>query len=437
MAITITLPTLSPRDYQKDVYSTVLSNNKKKHLIMMHRRAGKTLTLLNIVTIAAMKDVNKYLILLPFQTQARNILWKGKLENGASIIDACIPRELIDKKLESTMSIELINGSVIQIAGADNIDSIVGSQFKGLVLDEAALVKPEVYAYLKPIIESNDGWVILSSTPRYDSWFNHLVDKGETDEFSLTVKDIHSTGVFDNDKIARLQQEYINQYGQEDGEAYFATEYLCSTSATGMGSYYSNLIDKHFKECVFNENEDVYAAWDLGQNDSTVITLFQNIDNNMLIIDCIEGRGKTVQDYQYSLSKQYKIKKHFLPHDAAQVRGYTSSESAEQVLRKMHQPLKVLPVTRSVMDDINLVRQHVPSIQWASSVAAPNVGKLLKEVKKYSRQSNGKPEHSDYADSFRYAVIGHKELLTDSTKEKASTYVASNKWSNSKWKGLG
>ena len=64
------------------------------------------------------------------------------------------------------MSIRLTNGSLIQLVGADRIDSLMGSNPVGVNLSEFALMKPSVWDYLSPILNENDGWANFITTPR-------------------------------------------------------------------------------------------------------------------------------------------------------------------------------------------------------------------------------------------------------------------------------
>lgn len=82
------------------------------------------------------------------------------------------------------MSIRLTNGSLIQLVGADRIDSLMGSNPVGVNLSEFALMKPSVWDYLSPILNENDGWANFITTPRgrnhaFDL-FKSMVDAANT-----------------------------------------------------------------------------------------------------------------------------------------------------------------------------------------------------------------------------------------------------------------
>jgi hypothetical protein len=63
---------------------------------------------------------------------------------------------------------------------ADNPENIRGYGFKGLVIDEAAVVPPDVWNYiLRPTIAQTLGWAVFISTPKGRNWFYDLFTRGE------------------------------------------------------------------------------------------------------------------------------------------------------------------------------------------------------------------------------------------------------------------
>jgi len=88
-----------------------------------------------------------------------------------------LPSDIILRKNESELFIELTNGSLITIKGADEPDSIRGTDYQGVFLDEWALMKDMVWTeILRPIItQDNSRWALFAFTPKgrnfvYDYW---------------------------------------------------------------------------------------------------------------------------------------------------------------------------------------------------------------------------------------------------------------------------
>jgi hypothetical protein len=62
---------------------------------------------------------------------------------------------------------------------SDNPDNIRGYGFKGIVVDEAAVIPPDVWNYiLRPTIAQTAGWAVFISTPKGRNWFYDLFMRG-------------------------------------------------------------------------------------------------------------------------------------------------------------------------------------------------------------------------------------------------------------------
>lgn len=180
------------------------------------RRTGKSTLAANLTLMAATQVVGRYWIVAPTYKQAKNIYWLDIIHNQ-------IPRELVKKKNEQELIITLINGSVIELKGADNEDSLRGAGIKGLILDEYAFMKPNVWELiLRPMLADSKGWAVFISTP---NGFNHFYKLADNAQSTLPeYKDwwySHAT-TFDNPHI---EDEEIDQIKAEVSEDQFAQEY--------------------------------------------------------------------------------------------------------------------------------------------------------------------------------------------------------------------
>jgi len=102
----------------------------------------------------------------------------------------------------------------------------------------------------------------------------------------------------------------------------YAQEFECSFQAGISGSYFGSTIEELEKKgniTNFDIEEDleVETWWDLGMNDSTVITFAQRRSNGEIrIIDCYENSGEGLEHYINIVdNKPYKYSKHIAPHD--------------------------------------------------------------------------------------------------------------------------
>ncbi|AXI43280.1 hypothetical protein C1J02_16080 [Sulfitobacter sp. SK011] len=180
---------------------------------------------LNLTARDMFKRVGTYWHLFPEQAQARRAIWNGIDAQGRRIIDQFLPPAVRRRTSSQDMLIETVNGSVWQMAGSDNYDSLVGSNPVGVVFSEWSLANPEAWDYIRPILVENDGWALLIFTPRgrnhaYGTYRTAL-DSGNWYCERLTVSD---TGL-----ILPEQIEEEREAGMSDGK--IRQEFGCSFEA--------------------------------------------------------------------------------------------------------------------------------------------------------------------------------------------------------------
>jgi hypothetical protein len=105
----------------------------------------------------------------PTYRQAKQIVWR-KLKNKLSDL------RWTKKVNESELSIELKNGSIISLKGADNADSLRGVGLDYLVMDEFADINSEAwYEVLRPTLADKEGGALFIGTPKgLGNWAHDL-----------------------------------------------------------------------------------------------------------------------------------------------------------------------------------------------------------------------------------------------------------------------
>ena len=151
-------------------------SSKKRAVLVWHRRAGKEKTCWNYLISQALQKVGIYYYFFPHFAQGRKILWDGIDKQGMRFLDH-LPACLIDGKKNSTeMKIRLKNGSIIQVVGTNNIDSVVGTNPIGCVFSEYSLQDPNAWSLIRPILTENGGWAVFNFTPRGSNHAKELFD---------------------------------------------------------------------------------------------------------------------------------------------------------------------------------------------------------------------------------------------------------------------
>lgn len=213
------------RNYQDPLWQALVVQKMLRGLTVWPRRNGKDLTAVNVLTAKAIQRPGLYLYIAPFHNQVRLIIWQGADGSGKKFL-SYIPPQLIERKLDSTMEITLVNGSIIKLVGSDNIDSIVGTNPIGIVYTEFSLQKPDAWGYMRPILAENGGFALFNGTPRGINHFYAMARMAEKNPnwfYQYLTRD--DTGV---PTLAAIQED------REAGmpESLIQQEYYCDWTAS-------------------------------------------------------------------------------------------------------------------------------------------------------------------------------------------------------------
>ena len=418
--IALTIPhAFSCRPYQKPFFKA-MSEGKKRAVLVWHRRAGKEKACWNYMIMQAAKKTGTYYYFFPTFSQGRKVLWDFIDKSGFRVLEH-IPTELQQGGRNATeMKIRLKNGSLIQIIGTNNIDSIVGTNPIGCVFSEYSLQDPTAWTLMRPILVENGGWAIFNFTPRGQNHAKDMFDLAQNNSnwFSqlLTVKD-----TTDHDGKPIITEVDI-QAEREAGmsEDYIQQEFYCSFTLGIEGSYYAKNIQEaregeRIGNVPWDRTQRVYTAWDIGYGDSTAIIFYQLCGQEIHIIDYLEHQGEGLPYYAKELSnKPYIYDAHYAPHDIDS-HSFSSGLSAREVGIGLGLQVIPLPTLKiKVEDGIESLRGIFPRI-W---IDAKKCKKLIYALENYRKEYDkdkacykSRPLHdwsSHGADAARYMAIAIK-----------------------------
>ncbi len=422
----LTIPyKFKPRDYQLPLLKA-LDSGYRRAVIVWHRRAGKDKTLINLTIKKAWERVGAYYYFFPTYKQGKKILWDGMDRDGFRFMDH-FPKELLDGKPNDTeMKVKLRNGSIFQIIGTDNIDSVVGTNPVGCVFSEYALQDPAAWDFIRPILLENDGWAVFNFTPRGD---NHGKDIKELAEASkdwfcqvLTVDD---TKVISKEALKREREEIIAKDGND---ALFQQEYYCSFDAPVQGAYYGTQLIKALEEgrigkVPYDPALSVNTYWDLGIGDSMSIWFIQQSGQEIRVIDYYENTGEGLAHYAKILQdKGYVYGDHYAPHDI-EVRELGSGKSRKETAANLGIIFQVAPKL-PIDDGIDAVRNILARCWFDAVKCKRGINSLKNYHKEYDEKNRTYKSHpvhdwaSHGADAFRYFAISHQNFEPEGAKQE-------------------
>lgn len=406
----------TPRSYQLPLLEA-LDSGINRAVCVWHRRCGKDKTGLNFMVKRMMERVGVYYYFLPTYNQGKKIIWDGIDKDGFKFLDH-FPEPLIDKKNEAEMKIILKNGSLFQIIGTDNYNSIMGTNPVGCVFSEYSLQDPIVWDFIRPILRENKGWAVFLYTPRGENHGYDLYEMAKDNPkwFSqlLTVKD----SIVDGKRV--ITAEDIEEERKEGmSEELIDQEYFCSFEGMRHGAYYSQQYRKALKEnritnVQWEEGIKVDTHWDLGIGDATAIWFSQIVGQEFRLIDYYEASGEGLAHYIKVLQdKPYIYGYHNAPHDI-EVRELGSGVSRREMALKLGINFRVVKNIK-IEDGINAVRAIFNQCWFDKEKCKQGLDALRNYHKEFDEKRRTFQKHpfhdwsSHGADAFRYFAVGVKQ----------------------------
>lgn len=190
-----------------------------------------------------------------------------------------------------------------------------------------------------------------------------------------------------------------------------------------QGAYYATQFSKIYSDgriCKsFNNDAEVYTAWDIGVGDSTSIWFYQKVGNEIHLIDFYENSGEGLQHYLKVLKdKGYRYRYHYAPHDIENRSFEAGAKSRRQLARegfdidgqKYSINFQVVP-RKGIDDGIEDVRNMLKRCVFDEDKCSDGIVHLENYRKEWNEKRgcfSDKPlhdSHSHAADAFRYLAV--------------------------------
>lgn len=410
----------SPREYQLPFWRAMKTpynpEGKRRAILVRHRRAGKDKDAFNYMVTMAFDRVGVYYYFFPSYAQGRKALWDNVDASGFKFLDH-IPKDLISGQPNQTeMKVYLKNGSLIQVVGSDNIDTVVGSNPVGCVFSEYPLQDPSGYNFVRPILRENGGWAVFTYTPRGK---NHGYDlykmaQGNPEWYveALTINDTWGKGGTMNE--AAVEEERLSGMS----ESLIQQEFYVSFDAAVEHAVFAEqllLARKEGRICrvPWERGIPVNTYWDIGR-DTTAIWFEQTLRNEVRLIDYHAAVHSTLdQEVKILQNKPYNYGNHYFPHDG-DYRDYKTGTTPKEVAAELGLPVEVLPKTREGAH-IDAARMIFNRCWFDESACETGLNALQNwhfEWDEKTRALSKTASHdwsSHGAKSFCYLAVGHED----------------------------
>lgn len=411
------------RLYQKNIFHQVFVQNRKKFFLNWCRRAGKDACCFSIIATLALIERAPYVYLLPYNVMVKRNILRGGIHSGTRFyfFKEFFPKNAIKRINMVEMAIELVNGSIIYMAGTDNYDRLRGGYIKAAVFSEYAFGKDGALDALSPSLSQANGLILINSTPRgynfsweafqkftlQDDWYcetgtceNLLDEEGNRYITEAIVQDSINNGM----SPGKVRQEFYCEPYLDKNELYFAEELTQMIEEKRWRVPQKDLIIPGI-QCHY--------AFDLGMSDPTVIIFFQVAPNKKVHI--ISYHNEVLKTWRYYAEVMHRKTKAlglrqgiaFLPFDCARrERGTDTITTAESNLNELGFYTK--PVGFRFKDDaisqakdlltITKIGDHPDLQHFKDGMQA-----YTRETKNQGNDFTGKPKHdwaSHIADAY-------------------------------------
>jgi hypothetical protein len=404
----------------RQAFMPLHNSNRRWKVIVAHRRAGKTVACVNqLIKEAVMSKRNDFraAYIAPFYKQAKSVAW-DYFKYFTRVIDGIVINE-------SELRIDFKNGARIQLFGADNADSLRGLYLDSIVCDEYGDWRANVFQYIiRPALADRQGKAVIIGTPKGRNAFWETYDRAcHSDDWLALKITVDDSGILPQSEIDSLKSELSEDAWRQEME--------CDFDAALPGAIWGRELyqaeqDGRVTGVEYDEFVDVYTAWDLGYSDDTAIWFYQVIHGEVHFIDYYAASGKSIDHYAAQvLSKPYRYKTHYLPHDA---RAKTLASGGKSVIEMLaeHLTIQKMAITPSLSlhDGIQAVRMMMPRAWFDKERCYDG----LEALKQYQREWDDdkkmfrdKPRHdwtSHASDAMRYASINWREEVKPVVEEK-------------------
>lgn len=377
--------------------------------LVVHRRAGKTVTCINDLVRAAVrldKPDGRFAYVAPQLNQAKDVAWAYLKRYTAP---------LSPKINEAELWVEVANAaghaSRIRIYGADNADRLRGGYFDGVILDEYADMGASVWGEIvRPMLADRRGWATFIGTLKGRNHLWGLYDgrRDDADWFTMLAP-ASDTGIIAEDELAALREDMT----QEE----YAQEFECNPDAAIRGAYFGKeLASGSIGDVPVDEAVPVHTAWDLGVGDATAVWFFQVVGADVHVVDHYEAHGHGLPHYAAMLAARgYTYGTHYLPHDA-RARDLGTGRTRVETFRQLTGQMPTILPQGNVMDGINAARLTIPKCRFDATRCADGLEALRQYRADWddkARTFRDAPKHdwtSHSADAFRYLAMAWRTI---------------------------
>ncbi len=299
----------------------IISNDSTRFIIVVAgRRFGKSMLAINEIAKHSVKPKQRVLALYSTYRQAKTVIWD-------ELLDRLYSKNWIKNVNKSDLTITLKNDSKIFIRSADSPQSLRGSRFDYIVMDECADLHPEVWSTIcRPMLADTKGGALFIGTPKgKGNWFYDLYVKAGAEQEWNT----HTYRTIDGGWIT---EEEIESAKRDLDSREFAQEFLAEFQD------YSGIIYTSFSEDNIQPNEfpveqlrTIHIGMDFNNSPMSAVIGYMN-GNKLHVIDFIEIYQSNTYEMINEIKTRYPNRNYVCYPDASGSHKSTNSNQSDHII---------------------------------------------------------------------------------------------------------
>ena len=414
------------------------AEEKRFNVEVMHRRFGKTVFKVNKLIERAVDcpfPEGRYGYFAPTYAQAEDIAWHYLDQYTEKI-----PGRLLERsRLSAWVPTRGGSRARIRLYGLDSPKQRVrGLYLDGAVFDEFAWIPPSAWTeQVRPMLSDQNRsgvdalgrvnqWADFIFTPfgrnhAYTLYRNaRMWSMGEAVELAdadtgvieCILRDDWYAKLFKASETGVLTAPELQAALIDMGQSKYDQEYECSFDAAVEGAIFAREIEElrsrgRICNMPWNKLLPVNTAWDLGWDDATAIWFFQQVGDEVRVIDYYEASGASLDHFADVMAEKcYRYGYNLLPHDV-EVHELGTGKSRSSVLRSLGVRVSTVPKHKK-WDGISAAQALLSRCVFDASRCADGLDRLALYRREYNEKLDifrEKPLH-DWASHGADAFIG-------------------------------
>lgn len=337
----------------------VFSDKHRFRVVVAGRRWGKSQLAKSLIMRYATVKNRLVWYVAPSYRMSKQIMWPELL--------ASIPRKWIKKVNETNLSILLVNGTRIELKGADNADSLRGVGIHFLVMDEVQDIDPEAWVkVLRPTLASTGGHAMFIGSPKAYNFLYDLYMLGQRGEYYTNskgkkVRNQWASWQFPTITSPFIPESEIEAARADMDEKSFNQEFMASFESMSGRVYHAFDRKLHVKECPFNPSLPIWVGQDFNIDPMSAVILQPQPSGEVWAVDEIVLPSSNTSEAAEEIERRYwrYIDKLVLyPDPAGAHRQHGRGESDLDIMReKGIKRIKHRKKHPAVADRINAVNK--------------------------------------------------------------------------------